>query len=62
LTLEAAAVEALFDETYDRLSESYKKQSGDDNVYYNGRIGNHNVVLCLIPRMGKGNAASVALA
>ncbi|KAL3485287.1 hypothetical protein BJX62DRAFT_229608 [Aspergillus germanicus] len=60
LTLEADAVEALFDETYDRLSESYKKQSGDDNAYYNGRIGNHNVVLCLMPRMGKGNAASVA--
>jgi nucleoside phosphorylase len=60
LTLEADAVEALFDETYDRLSESYKKQSGDDNAYYNGRIGNHNVVLCLMPRIGKGNAASVA--
>jgi nucleoside phosphorylase len=60
LSLEAEAVEALFDETYDRLSESYKKQPGDDNAYFNGRIGNHLVVLCLMPRMGKGNAASVA--
>ncbi|KAL2811480.1 hypothetical protein BJX63DRAFT_433329 [Aspergillus granulosus] len=60
LTLEGEAVEALFDETYDRLSEFYKKQPGDDNAYFNGRIGNHNVVLCLMPRMGKGNAASVA--
>ncbi|KAG2411912.1 hypothetical protein HFD88_009468 [Aspergillus terreus] len=60
LTLEAEAVEALFDETYDRLSAFYKKQSGDDNAYFNGRIGSHNVVLCLMPRMGKGNAASVA--
>ncbi|KAL2818898.1 nucleoside phosphorylase domain-containing protein [Aspergillus granulosus] len=60
LTLEAEAVEDLFDETYDRLSEFYKKQPGDDNAYFNGRIGNHNVVLCRMPRMGKGNAASVA--
>ncbi|KAL6233927.1 hypothetical protein BDW75DRAFT_241569 [Aspergillus navahoensis] len=60
LTLEAEAVEALFDETYDRLSAFYKKQSGDDNAYFNGKIGSHNVVLCLMPRMGKGNAASVA--
>ncbi|KAL4860317.1 hypothetical protein BDV12DRAFT_205223 [Aspergillus spectabilis] len=60
LALEAEAVEELFDETYDRLSEYYKKQPGDDNAYFNGRIGNHNVVLCLMPRMGKGDAASVA--
>ncbi|KAL2782503.1 hypothetical protein BJX66DRAFT_331145 [Aspergillus keveii] len=60
LTLEADAIEALFDETYDRLSAIYKKQPGDDNAYFNGRIGSHNVVLCLMPRMGKGNAASVA--
>jgi nucleoside phosphorylase len=60
LTLEAEAVEVLFDETYDRLSAFYKKQPGDDNAYFNGRIGSHNVVLCLMPLMGKGNAASVA--
>jgi nucleoside phosphorylase len=60
LPLEAEPVEALFDETYDRLSAFYKKQSGDDNAYFNGRIRSHNVALCLMPRMGKGNAASVA--
>ncbi|KAL4985113.1 hypothetical protein BDW68DRAFT_189921 [Aspergillus falconensis] len=60
LTFEAEAVEELFDETYDRLSEFYKKQPGDDNAYFNGRIGNHHVVLCCMPRMGKGHAASVA--
>ncbi|KAL2808184.1 hypothetical protein BJX63DRAFT_424818 [Aspergillus granulosus] len=60
LALEAEAVEELFDETYDRLSKFYKKQPGDDNAYFNGRIGDHNVVLCLMPCMGKGNAASVA--
>lgn len=60
LTLEADAVEELFDETYDRLGLIYEKQPGDDNAYINGRIGKHNVVLCYMPGMGKGSAASVA--
>ncbi|GLA81333.1 hypothetical protein AtubIFM56815_004977 [Aspergillus tubingensis] len=38
LTLEADAVEALFDETYDRLSRYYGKQKGDVNAYLNGRV------------------------
>ncbi|KAL2782706.1 nucleoside phosphorylase domain-containing protein [Aspergillus keveii] len=60
LTLEAEAVEDLFNEPYDRLGEYYRKQPGDDNAYINGRIGNHNVVVCYMPGMGKGSAASVA--
>ncbi|KAF5854888.1 hypothetical protein ETB97_010885 [Aspergillus alliaceus] len=60
LTLEAEAVEDLFDETYDRLGEYYRKEPGDDNAYVNGRIGKHNVVVCYMPSMGKGSAASVA--
>jgi nucleoside phosphorylase len=60
LTLEAEAVEDLFDETYDRLGERYRKEPGDDNAYVNGRIGDHNVVVCYMPGMGKGSAASVA--
>lgn len=60
LPLEAEAVEALFDETYDRLGKHYGKQQGDANAYINGRIGKHDVVLCYMPGMGKGNAASVA--
>ncbi|XHG06576.1 hypothetical protein AWENTII_009765 [Aspergillus wentii] len=60
LVHEADAVEALFDETYDSLSRTYGKQSGDANTYTNGRIGQHNVVLCYMPGMGIGNAASVA--
>ncbi|KAE8390738.1 hypothetical protein BDV23DRAFT_183253 [Aspergillus alliaceus] len=60
LTLEAEAVEDLFDETYDRLGECYRKEPGDDNAYVNGRIGKHNVVVCYMPSMGKGSAASVA--
>ncbi|CAI7650228.1 unnamed protein product [Penicillium manginii] len=60
LPLEAEAVEALFDESYDRLGKHYGKQRGDTNAYINGRIGKHNVVLCYMPGMGKGSAASVA--
>ncbi|KAL2802965.1 nucleoside phosphorylase domain-containing protein [Aspergillus granulosus] len=60
LPLEAEAVEALFDETYDRLGKYYSKQRGDANAYINGRIGKHDVVLCYMPGMGKESAASVA--
>ncbi|CAG7930799.1 unnamed protein product [Penicillium olsonii] len=60
LPLEADAVESLFDETYDRFSRLYGKQLYDTNAYINGRIGNHNVVLCYMPGMGKETAASVA--
>lgn len=60
LPREADAVEALFDETYDKASRLYGVQQGDANVYTNGRIGPHNVVLCYLPGMGKGSAASAA--
>ncbi|KAL4974912.1 hypothetical protein BDW66DRAFT_79394 [Aspergillus desertorum] len=60
LPLEADAVVALFDEQYDRLGKYYGKQRGDENLYINGRIGKHDVVLCLMPRMGKQCAADVA--
>ncbi|CBF80765.1 hypothetical protein AN8542.2 [Aspergillus nidulans FGSC A4] len=60
LPLEADAVEALFDEHYDRLGKYYGKQRRDANAYINGRIGKHDVVLCYMPGMGKGSAASVA--
>ncbi|KAL2822941.1 hypothetical protein BJX63DRAFT_417348 [Aspergillus granulosus] len=59
LPLEADAVEALFDEHYDRLGKYYGKQQGDANAYINGRIGKHDVVLCYMPGMGKGSAARV---
>ena len=60
LPLEAEAVEALFEETYDRFGKYYGKQRGDANAYINGRIGKHDVVLCYLPGMGKGSAAGVA--
>ncbi|KAL4863472.1 hypothetical protein BDV12DRAFT_189671 [Aspergillus spectabilis] len=42
------------------MGKYYGKQQGDANAYINGRIGKHHVVLCYMPGMGKGNAASVA--
>ncbi|KAL5040925.1 hypothetical protein BDW71DRAFT_213598 [Aspergillus fruticulosus] len=56
LPLEAEPVEALFDEVYDRLGKYYGKSWGDANAYINGRLGEHDVVLCF----GKGSAAVAA--
>ncbi|KAK6535602.1 hypothetical protein TWF694_002057 [Orbilia ellipsospora] len=56
LSLEAGAVDALFDEKYN----GYRKADGDTNVYTVGRIGNSKVVLVHMPGMGKVRAASVA--
>ncbi|KAJ5707369.1 hypothetical protein N7488_007170 [Penicillium malachiteum] len=60
LPLEADAVEALFDEHYDIMGQIYRKQPGDANSYTTGKIGQHNIVLCYMPGIGKGSAASVA--
>lgn len=60
LPLEADAMEVLFDENYDTLGQIYRKLPGDANSYTTGRIGLHNIVLCYMPGMGKGSAASVA--
>ncbi|KAH7121766.1 hypothetical protein B0J13DRAFT_567241 [Dactylonectria estremocensis] len=59
LTIEANAVEALFDDNWDD-GPSYNKDRGDKNAYSTGSIGCHNVVLAYMPGMGKGSAATVA--
>ncbi|KAF5536997.1 gamma-glutamylputrescine oxidoreductase [Fusarium mexicanum] len=57
-SLEADAIEALFDEHWD--CHVYSKASGDPNSYSTGRIGHHNVVLAYMPEVGKANGTSVA--
>ncbi|CAG7924497.1 unnamed protein product [Penicillium olsonii] len=57
---EADPVEALFEETYDRFGTIYGKRMGDQNSYITGKLGLHNVVLCIMPGIGRGPAASVA--
>lgn len=60
LTLEADAVEALFDSYWDDEGVPFDKAAGDPNAYSTGAIGRHNVVLAYMPGMGKVNAATVA--
>ncbi|KAH6997405.1 hypothetical protein EDB80DRAFT_652516 [Ilyonectria destructans] len=60
LTIEADAVEALFDRHWDDEGPSYGKAARDANAYSTGLIGPHNIVLAHMPDMGKANAAAVA--
>ncbi|KAF7542397.1 hypothetical protein G7Z17_g11606 [Cylindrodendrum hubeiense] len=60
LTLEADAVNALFDVHWDDKGPPFDKAPGDPNAYSTGAIGRHNVVLAHMPGMGKSNAAIVA--
>ncbi|KAL8329890.1 hypothetical protein RB597_005266 [Gaeumannomyces tritici] len=59
LKLEVDTVSLLFDEIYER---PYGRVAGDNNHYSTGRVGNHAVVLLLLPDMGTRSAASSAAA
>ncbi|KAI9150646.1 hypothetical protein HJFPF1_10421 [Paramyrothecium foliicola] len=59
LTIEADAVEALFDHYWD-FEDFYRKAPGDPNAYSTGSIGRHSVVLVHMSDMGKANAAAAA--
>ncbi|PKK50863.1 hypothetical protein CI102_4204, partial [Trichoderma harzianum] len=63
LSLEYDAATLIVDEFWDQNGKQYGRTSGDTNIYRNGRIGMHNVVLMLLPNMGKaavaGSAASL---
>ncbi|CAH0036183.1 unnamed protein product [Clonostachys rhizophaga] len=61
LTIEADAVEALFDQYWDDDGPDYEKAPGDPNAYSTGSIGKHNVVLARMPNMGKVSSATVAV-
>ncbi len=60
LPLEYDAVSLLFDEFWDKNGEQYGRADGDTNHYTTGRIGKHDVVLALLPNMGKAAAARAA--
>jgi nucleoside phosphorylase len=59
LTIEADAVEALFDQYWDE-DHSFGKSPSDPNAYTTGSIGRHNVVLAHMPSIGKASSAAVA--
>jgi nucleoside phosphorylase len=60
LPLEYDAISLLFDESWDEDGEQYGRAGGDTNHYTTGRIGKHDVVLALLPNMGKAAAAGAA--
>ncbi|KAJ1326043.1 ankyrin repeat domain-containing protein 50 [Microdochium nivale] len=60
LPLEFDAVCLTVDEFWDTEGDSYGRAPGDQNLYTTGRIGSHNVVLVLLPGMGKVSGASTA--
>ncbi|KAK6342202.1 hypothetical protein TWF730_001680 [Orbilia blumenaviensis] len=62
LKVEFNAVALVVDEFFDNRGECYGRAAHDHNSYRTGRIGKHNVVLALMPCMGKASAASVATA
>ncbi|KAL6811887.1 nucleoside phosphorylase domain-containing protein [Trichoderma camerunense] len=58
LPLEYDAMCLVFDEFWDEDGDPYGTAPGDANAYTTGRIGDRNVVLALLQRMGKTSAAS----
>ncbi|KAJ5899926.1 hypothetical protein N7495_004670 [Penicillium taxi] len=60
LPLEFDAVSYTFDEFWDENGDQYGRAEGDPNSYTTGRVGKYDVVLALLPHMGKTNAASAA--
>ncbi|KAK4246698.1 nucleoside phosphorylase domain-containing protein [Corynascus novoguineensis] len=60
LSVEYDAVFLLFDAVWDENGEQYGRARGDTNHYTTGRIGEHDVVLALLPDIGKAPAAGAA--
>src|SRR6516162_2236315 len=58
LPLEFSAVSLVFDQFWDKQGDRYGKAAGDTNSYRTGRVGKYDVVLALLPGMGKKNAAA----
>ncbi|KAL6814868.1 hypothetical protein J3E69DRAFT_346206 [Trichoderma sp. SZMC 28015] len=58
LPREADAITLLFDQFWDEERDPYGRADGDINTYITGRIGNHNIVLAVLPGMGTNNAAA----
>ncbi|KAK1983101.1 hypothetical protein LZ30DRAFT_624045 [Colletotrichum cereale] len=60
LPLEYDAVAFAFDEIWEEDGDRTANAPGDSTPYTTGRMGSHNVVLLLLPGMGKTNAAGAA--
>ncbi|KAL9470996.1 hypothetical protein ACSS6W_008937 [Trichoderma asperelloides] len=60
IAIEYDAVCLVVDEFWDEDGEQYGRAIGDNNTYTTGRMDKHNVVIALLPQMGKINAAAAA--
>jgi nucleoside phosphorylase len=58
LPREADAVTLLFDQFWDDERDLYGRADGDTNTYITGRIGEHDIVLAVLPSMGTSSAAA----
>ncbi|SPO07530.1 uncharacterized protein DNG_10224 [Cephalotrichum gorgonifer] len=57
LPLEYDALSLLIDRYWDENGDRYGRAPGDENTYTTGRIGNFDIVVVLLPGMGKVSAA-----
>ncbi|KAF4889058.1 hypothetical protein CGCF415_v014256 [Colletotrichum fructicola] len=62
LPLEYDAATLAFDEFWDEDGDKFGRAPNDPNSYTTGRIGRHNVVLALLPNMGKASSSGAAAA
>jgi hypothetical protein len=60
LSLEYNAVVILLDQCWDKEGDSYGRARGDNNTYTTGSMGGFNVVVLLLPGIGKVEAAGSA--
>ncbi|KAH2840198.1 hypothetical protein KXW36_001523, partial [Aspergillus fumigatus] len=61
LRIESEAVEAIFDEFYERNDDEFGQDPSDKNIYRIGRIGNHYVILVYMDGIGKCRAMTTTL-
>ncbi|KAL6909139.1 nucleoside phosphorylase domain-containing protein [Trichoderma evansii] len=60
IPIEYDALCLVVDEFWDVDGDRYGRAIGDCNTYTTARIGKHNVVIALLPQMGKVNSAASA--
>lgn len=54
------AIALLFNDFWDKEGDLFGRAAEDPNTYITGRIGKHNMVLALLPYMGKAYAVAAA--
>ncbi|CAJ0545094.1 Ff.00g085670.m01.CDS01 [Fusarium sp. VM40] len=60
LPLEFDTIQLLFDRKWEERQYQFGKLEGDSNFYVNGRLGNLDVVVLLLSKIGKASATNAA--